>query len=618
MHMMNNIKSAPQMVILCGAGASVAEPAGLPSVNRFIKELKEACHRKTDIDKITISKALNGVKGDKAKKPPRFEQVIACISEFDPQLCCLSYLKVDISDGNTQPNALHRYLAELLHHGTTVLTTNFDALIELAYWIVYGKLADTAKGHLLKLHGSVQEIRNGTLLDTEREQVKADIYAVASGTPIDGSNGSMSEIMSLIRGKDLLVFGYSFSDAFDVTPALIRSEPRSATIVEYQYRSFSSDLDEVESFVDLPNFMEIEEVWREKGVSLHFLSGDPIALTPTHLAASIRTAASSKPILPIYEKDQLKYLLARLLQIQDVFHLSNPIFGKLARDASDGEIRARAAYFFVRTLPDWDNVVAYESELLAQNASAEVTLRSLILLLDARSFIGPGKAFMSTYVLFKKTLAIIDGSDKERTLNLGKAYHCFANYLMNCGRPSWAYKFALVSLSLRIRYGEPTDIFNAEFACCLALGLCGDFEKVGRRLKSLRKYSEKIQDDSSLICVSIVEGIYLLGTGSPTDAVEKFEQARFLYTADGQDETQVDPELELYLLEARVHYQGWTSSNLEHLHSIKRYVEDHSYTYYLPVVDALTNVSAGTNNIWKTNRLTKFHLNRIQINFFKY
>ena len=234
-------------VILCGAGASVAEPANLATVAKFLSELENQCLKVSALEPNLIHQSLHG---NSTNAPPRFEEVVACLLEFDSKLTCLEYLRVDMAGTEHAPNGLHELMAKHIHAGGTVVTTNFDALIEIAYQALYGTDLDTASGILWKVHGSIQTVTSGQLVNEDTTTLKADIFSVAAGTPISGEGGSLSSLSTLLCGKHLLIFGYSFSDTFDVTPALVHAQPSEATIVEFS----PAPLTEVADLSGLPRF----------------------------------------------------------------------------------------------------------------------------------------------------------------------------------------------------------------------------------------------------------------------------------------------------------------------------------------------------------------------------
>ena len=124
-----------------------------------------------------------------------------------------------------QPNSNHCFIAEMLRKGicSFAVTTNFDLMIEEAYKIITGKelrVYFPKPGQkikyefpcLLKLHGGCQDL--GTIQTTLGKIVDKEAVAHCEAM-VDYTfrNGKHSIVM---------VIGYSFSDVFDIIPAIER------------------------------------------------------------------------------------------------------------------------------------------------------------------------------------------------------------------------------------------------------------------------------------------------------------------------------------------------------------------------------------------------------------
>lgn len=129
---------------------------------------------------------------------------------------------------STEPNQNHYLLAHALHNGCTVFTTNFDLLIEIAYWNLYGSLPPILineedygnnQGALIKIHGSIGTvtIENDTLVvEDARNTMIGALNQVARGLPEIKS----IQIHSHMSLNDTIFWGYSCMDDFDIFPAL--------------------------------------------------------------------------------------------------------------------------------------------------------------------------------------------------------------------------------------------------------------------------------------------------------------------------------------------------------------------------------------------------------------
>ncbi|HEV7768161.1 MAG TPA: SIR2 family protein [Thermoanaerobaculia bacterium] len=104
-----------------------------------------------------------------------------------------------------QPNAWHGFLAAALGAGCSVITTNFDMLIEKACDALGGV---AAKSVLFKIHGSIGD----------------GLSSVALAVRQVGQGLSLPQtklLRTLVESRPLIVLGYSGRDDFDILPALL-------------------------------------------------------------------------------------------------------------------------------------------------------------------------------------------------------------------------------------------------------------------------------------------------------------------------------------------------------------------------------------------------------------
>lgn len=140
------------------------------------------------------------------------------------------------------PNLNHYVLARALKENCTVITTNFDILIELAYFDLYGTaplvLVDDEdiswaqgrlEGTLVKLHGSLMKVEvdvNGVLQGSDtRDTIVAALDQVARGL----SDSKASAVSHVLGKAPTMCWGYSCMDDFDVFP-LLRTQAREPTV----------------------------------------------------------------------------------------------------------------------------------------------------------------------------------------------------------------------------------------------------------------------------------------------------------------------------------------------------------------------------------------------------
>lgn len=149
-------------------------------------------------------------------------------------------LLLDVFDADT-PNHAHRFLAQCALKGftNTFVTTNFDQLLEKALadtgvpFKVYSGDDDFAqidweesKAKVIKLHGSVDR----------KDELGVIIKQVAQKRFSPAFRDVLSRIFSGPDERHVVVFGYSCSDVFDISPAIQSfqgPDTRSVFVVEH-------------------------------------------------------------------------------------------------------------------------------------------------------------------------------------------------------------------------------------------------------------------------------------------------------------------------------------------------------------------------------------------------
>lgn len=203
-----------------GAGISVEPPANLPSGKELTKKLLKSWVPEADY-------ALLEPHAESGTLRLEVVMQIARRSFSDRKIVLQPLLQfIDKS-----PNCNHYLLAFALRNGCTVITTNFDMLIEIAYWNLYGSLpsvmiADNqfqrtvSSGTLIKIHGSIailETVNNNELSVCDaRETVMAALDQVAQGL----GDGKTFALQQLLQQTPTCFWGYSCMDDFDVYPVL--------------------------------------------------------------------------------------------------------------------------------------------------------------------------------------------------------------------------------------------------------------------------------------------------------------------------------------------------------------------------------------------------------------
>lgn len=182
-----------------------------------------------------------------------FEATMQTISELVGFGTLLEIFKGDAPQRN------HLLIARLAAtgHVSAILTTNFDRLIERAFEEIEVPLdvfidgySPTLKGNrgarLLKLHGCL----------SQPQQLGATIKAVARQRAVQDRYESLLQILRDGAVDNLVVLGYSFSDRFDISPALIQLKlPIQVTIIDHS----PTDSGEVQPLSALPEWHPLRD-----------------------------------------------------------------------------------------------------------------------------------------------------------------------------------------------------------------------------------------------------------------------------------------------------------------------------------------------------------------------
>ena len=203
------------MVVWCGAG--ISKPSGLPGADDLVKGILENT-RLTEEERNKIANIV-------PKRLP-FERLMETILESMDQVAQMDLLKI-FKMG--EPNTYHHFLAQLVKMGKlkTICTTNFDTHIEKALngiglknnedYEIFDepeKLADIdwEKNviRIIKLHGSVENLNKMALT----------IRRIAAPGSKKVVSGIVNHVFETGDHESVIVIGYSFSDRFDISPAI--------------------------------------------------------------------------------------------------------------------------------------------------------------------------------------------------------------------------------------------------------------------------------------------------------------------------------------------------------------------------------------------------------------
>lgn len=196
-----------------GAGISKRTPAGIPTGPTLTKQLLQTWIPDSDVISLLTPYAQNGTL--------RLEVVMQIANEtFSDATIVLHPL---LSLLGISPNCNHYLLVFALKNGCIVITTNFDVLIEIAYWNLYGSVPqvvifddqfqEITRGSLLKLHGSIailERARSGELVVRDaRETIRGALDQVARGL-----GDKKTHALQQLKQVPTLIWGYSCMDDF--------------------------------------------------------------------------------------------------------------------------------------------------------------------------------------------------------------------------------------------------------------------------------------------------------------------------------------------------------------------------------------------------------------------
>lgn len=230
--MLTSLKLRPsETALLVGAGVSVDAPSCIPAAHAVVAALSDWLGN-GDAEQADRARQAMTARGNNPYALVRFEQVWQTLDNIMPGISrTLESLELFGS-----PNENHHALAEILTHGGSVITTNFDRRIEWALrrrgtrcnpW-VFGRSKSThdADTQYFKVHGSFGR----------RRQLLATLFSIGSAGLAFSRMPQLKDALSAqVDGRTLVVAGYSFSDHFDLVP-LIENEWRPSRIVWIDYQ----------------------------------------------------------------------------------------------------------------------------------------------------------------------------------------------------------------------------------------------------------------------------------------------------------------------------------------------------------------------------------------------
>jgi len=280
------------LVFFVGAGISYPWPSCLPMASQI---LREVFHFIFELDKQEIYEMLQiSTEITKDEAYARLSRDLLGVPlEVPDDKCWLPFEAtfqalydvlgfpvirfVDLLKGGS-PNLHHKMLAYALHNGHTVITVNFDKQIEHAYASCFPRESlqilitdkdyqeaidnNRTNGVLAKIHGDMDDY-NSLALTLQGVAVSCD-STMYLGDDIDTEKGRQQLqwihprtalsipkalfFQRILQDRNIVVMGYSGSDAFDIMPILTASEFRCSGLwVEYGSEPLSREVEEWQS-----------------------------------------------------------------------------------------------------------------------------------------------------------------------------------------------------------------------------------------------------------------------------------------------------------------------------------------------------------------------------------
>jgi hypothetical protein len=251
-------KPWPGLPVAFLSGSGVSLPSGIPTGMAFSAAFASVIDGSAKRGKQMLP-ALVTTDCEGSLHRVRFEQLLQIWRDTaDPNLEILN-----VFEGGWTPTGIHTFLADAMHEGFPVFTTNFDGLIEAAYIARHGTglcqvflnsgsgttfaaYESTARTRptLFKLHGTLRTLHDiQRILDGKKPvrrqiaSVGATLDKIGDGRRVVGLEISKEHCLTNeLRGKVLIVLGYSGLDDFDVIPSLRHALTGSAGLIWIRHR----------------------------------------------------------------------------------------------------------------------------------------------------------------------------------------------------------------------------------------------------------------------------------------------------------------------------------------------------------------------------------------------
>lgn len=205
-----------KLILLVGAGVSIAPPARLPSGKVLTEYYLESCIGNELANEVMQSwkrfnEVINSANGFEISLI-RLEFIVGCINDVDIEFNYLPLIAGFQQFVNVNPNINHFYLGGIKEKGCEIITPNFDCGIEKVFGDFYSTTRLEVPANEVKSGGVIYHYHG---IGTQYKQLGATIGEIKKGVKKEFGK-QLREWFQ--QGYSIISVGFSCSDYFDMTP----------------------------------------------------------------------------------------------------------------------------------------------------------------------------------------------------------------------------------------------------------------------------------------------------------------------------------------------------------------------------------------------------------------
>jgi len=547
------LRDDQKYTFIVGAGCSINSPSNLPSCNEIMEELIKFTCAKSEIE--SISK-IDGL---------RFEILLEIIrNQLDNDLKILEFF-----EQCDKPNIIHFFLAEMINKGHTIITTNFDFLIEYAliksnngkdhiFSVITEKdyrefknifeYLNTGKKFLFKIHGSMKDI----LTDRNtKEYFLSLIEKIGSYKSefdlffVEPYKGVL--LNKLLNNANLILIGYSGQNDFDIIPILkkyhklqrilwvnhIIDNQGNSNIVEIVNKNekFSETMDNLDKILfQIKNQNPSVEILRINTNSIEFIKnimGFECSLDPVDFSIEFRDWLHKNIEIP---NTMMKYMIPHILyfnfdRFDDSFRCGIRALEYFNENDDQNHkllILNNIAWFYFR-MGNYSEAILNFGEALKTSQKLGYKDREIIYLSNLGEIYERIKDFPKALQRYKEAMKIV-----EETGNLTEEFRII-NSIIEIYEQMQIYSEALFFSDKAIKISEKLGDLKKKAI------ISNNIASIHRRLENLNLSLEYFQQSEKIfrrlndvrnlaICLNNIGTIYQ-DFGDFSIALEKFKEA---------------------------------------------------------------------------------------------